>query len=79
MSPAAMGLLLLVFLYRFTFSTVQVDGRRFVTDWHLPGFGDTALGMTIFFSKTCLPCKGGRIVEDVTELVKALKEKTKVI
>src|SRR5208337_2896591 len=32
-------------------NTVQMAGRGFVPGWHLPGFGDTALGLTYSFLK----------------------------
>ena len=34
-----------------TLSTIQMAGRGFVPDWHLPGFGDTKLGLTYMFFK----------------------------
>ncbi len=32
-------------------STIQMAGRGFVPGWHLPGFGDTSLGLTYSFLK----------------------------
>ncbi|NOY70375.1 MAG: (Fe-S)-binding protein [Deltaproteobacteria bacterium] len=34
-----------------TLSTIQMAGRGFVPGWHLPGFGDTGLGLTYIFFK----------------------------
>jgi Fe-S oxidoreductase len=34
-----------------TLSTIQMAGRGFAMDWHLPGFGATRLGLTYIFFK----------------------------
>jgi Fe-S oxidoreductase len=34
-----------------TLSTIQMAGRGFVPNWHLPGLGDTGLGLTYMFFK----------------------------